>query len=62
LVSCVEIKASNWDRMTEQSIRRNVKRQISQVWDYIESELEKGKEISSGIIFPKRPKSKKKLF
>ena len=28
LVSCVEIKNTDWNRMTEQSIRRNVKRQI----------------------------------
>ena len=25
-------------------------------WDYIESQLELGKEVSPGVIFPKRPK------
>lgn len=62
LVACVEIKASDWDRMTEKAVIRNVKRQIHQVWDYIESELERGKEVSPGIIFPKRPKNKKRML
>lgn len=62
LISCVEIKASDWDKMTEKVIRRNVKRQIKQVWDYIESELARGKEISPGIVFPKRPRAKKVYF
>jgi hypothetical protein len=61
LVSCVEVKNTDWNRMTEQSIRRNVKRQINQVWNYIDSELTRGKEISPGIIFPKKPRGKSKL-
>lgn len=52
LVACVEIKASNWDKMTEKAVIGNVRRQIRQVWDYIESELERGNEVSPGIIFP----------
>jgi len=62
LVACVEIKASDWDKMTEKAVIRNVRRQIRQVWDYIESELERGKEISPGIIFPKRPKSNNRIL
>jgi len=61
LVSCVEVKNTDWNRMTEQSIIRNVKRQINQVWNYIDSELTRGKEISPGIIFPKKPRGKSKL-
>jgi hypothetical protein len=61
LVSCVEIKSTNWDRMTETSIERKVKKQINQVCDYIESELKKEKDVSPGIIFPKKPKSMQKL-
>ncbi len=62
LVACVEIKASDWDKMTEKAVNKNVRRQIRQVWDYIESELEKGKEVSPGIIFPHRPKNKARMF
>ncbi|MEW6455829.1 MAG: hypothetical protein AB1410_03825 [Acidobacteriota bacterium] len=62
LVACGEVKASDWDRMTEKALLRNVRRQISQVWDYIESELERGKEVSPGIIFPKSPKNKERMI
>jgi len=62
LVACVEIKASNWNAMTDKAVIRNVRRQISQVWDYIESELERGNEVSPGVIFPKRPKDKDRML
>lgn len=56
-----EIKNTNWDRIDEKRIRANVNKQASQVWDYIESELKKGRDVSPGIIFPKKPKSMQKL-
>ena len=60
----VEIKASDWDRMTGVAVRRNIRRQIKQIWDYIESQIVEGvyvptgvrKSISPGIIFQRRPK------
>jgi len=55
IVAVVEIKRSVWDKMKEENVRRNVKRQIRQVWSYIESQLEVGKEVCPGIIFHKRP-------
>jgi hypothetical protein len=63
-VAVVEIKASDWDKMTDIAVRRNVRRQIKQVWDYIDSQIIKGdfvptgekKDVCPGIIFPKRPK------
>jgi hypothetical protein len=66
VIAIVEIKASNWDSMTEKAVRRNVGRQIKQVWDYIESQIIKGeyapsgegKGVCPGIIFPKRPNDK----
>ncbi|MBW2005413.1 MAG: hypothetical protein JRI72_12575 [Deltaproteobacteria bacterium] len=61
LVAVVELKASDWDRMTEKAVHRNVNRHASQIWDYIESQLEQGKEVSPGIIFPQRPKDKKRM-
>ena len=47
--------------MTDSAVRRNVKRQIKQIWDYIESQLSEKKEVSPGIIFPKRPKDKERM-
>lgn len=61
LVAVVEIKASDWDRMTLKAIKRNVSRQANQIWDYIESQIEEGKHISPGIVFPKRPKNPDRL-
>lgn len=57
----VEIKATNWDRMTLPGVRRNVRRQVRQIWDYIEANLDLGKDVSPGVIFPKRPKSLRRL-
>jgi len=56
LVAIAEIKDSDWNAMTSTAVRRNVKRQARQIWDYIESQLEMGKEVSPGVIFTKRPK------
>jgi len=61
LVAVVEIKASDWDRMSEKNLRRNINRQIKQIWDYIESQLEQGKDVSPGIIFPERPKNPERM-
>ena len=61
LVAVVEIKASNWDRMTLKALRRNVARQASQIWDYIESQLEQGKDVSPGVILKERPKDPERL-
>ena len=56
LVAIAEIKGSDWDVMTLTAVRRNVRRQARQIWDYIESQLELEKDVSPGVIFPKRPK------
>ena len=61
MVAVVEIKGSDWDKMTERNVRRNVKRQTRQVWDYIESQLQAGKDVCPGIIFPTRPKAQDRL-
>lgn len=61
LVAVVELKNSNWDRMTIEAVKRNVKRQAKQIWSYTDSRLSDGKEISPGIVFPKKPKDDKKL-
>ncbi len=61
LVAVAEVKNSNWDKIAEKNIRRNVRRQIKQIWDYIDSQLSKKKDVSPGVIFPKRPKDNQRL-
>lgn len=68
-VAIVEIKASDWDKMTDSAVCRNIRRQIKQIWDYIESQILKGeyvptgegKSVCPGIIFSKRPKDKNRM-
>lgn len=60
-VGIAEVKATDWDPMTELSLRRNVARQARQIWGYIESQLAEQKEVSPGVIFPKRPRSIERL-
>jgi Holliday junction resolvase-like predicted endonuclease len=62
LVAVVEIKNSNWNSMTKKNVIRNVNRQANQIWDYIESQLKLKKEVSPGIIFPKRPRDKNRMI
>jgi len=56
----VEIKHSDWDKMRPDAVRRNVKRQVRQLWRYIESQ-ESLDGICPGIVFPKRPKDAQRL-
>jgi len=61
LVAVAEIKCSKWDTMTLVAVRRNVRRQARQIWDYIESQLGLGKDVSPGVIFPKLPKDTSRM-
>lgn len=67
VAAVVEIKHSDWDRMTMAALRRNVRRQIRQIWQYIESQLHptdptiRPKDVSPGVVFPKRPRSKQRM-
>lgn len=45
----VEIKASDWDKMTEMAVHRNIRRQIKQIWDYIESQIVDGEYVPTGV-------------
>ena len=68
-IAIVEIKATDWDRMKARNVRRNVQRQIRQIWSYIESQIldghfvpeGEGKDVCPGIIFPRRPRDPKRL-
>lgn len=55
MIAVVEIKATDWDAMSEQAVRRNAARQARQIWSYIESQLADQLTVSPGVIFPKRP-------
>ena len=61
MVAVAEIKDSDWDAMTLKAVRRNVNRHAKQLFDYIDTQLEKGLEVSLGIIFRKRPKDMERL-
>ncbi len=55
-VSIIEIKATDWDRIKPENVKRNIRRQIRQVWRYIESQLDiDSMAVCPGIIFPKLP-------
>ncbi|UCE62086.1 MAG: hypothetical protein JSU63_10305 [Phycisphaerales bacterium] len=56
----VEIKHSDWDKMTPQAVRRNVRRQARQIWKYIELQPTFDG-ICPGIVFPKRPADTERL-
>jgi len=61
-VSVVEIKASDWDKMREVNVVRNARRQIRQIWSYVEAELELyDKQVSPGVISPKQPRDPERL-
>ena len=67
-IAIVEVKATDWNKIKKKNIRRNVRRQIRQVWSYIESQIldgqyvkdGEGKDVCPGIIFPKRPKDRER--
>ena len=60
-VSIAEIKMSDWDVMTIKNLHRNVRRQIRQIWSYIDSQLEQKRDVTPGIIFSNRPKKNGRL-
>ena len=61
LVAVAEAKASHWDRMTTDALRRNVWRQGTQVWYYIEAQPGEGQEVCPGLVFPRRPRASRRL-
>lgn len=65
----VEIKATDWDRIAEKNVMRNIRRHIRQIWKYIESpfiarqinNIDASEGICPGIIYPKLPKDPNRL-
>ena len=60
-VSIAEMKMSDWDAMTIKNLHKNVRRQIRQIWSYIDSQLEQNRDVTPGIIFSNRPKKNGRL-
>ena len=54
-VAVGEIKNSDWDKMTAAAVKRNIRRQVKQVWKYIHSQLQLRKDVTPGAIFPSKP-------
>ena len=62
MVSIIEIKASDWDRMSARNVVRNVRRQSRQVWSYVSAQVEfLNRQVCPGIIFQKMPKDEARL-
>jgi hypothetical protein len=61
LVAIVEIKSSRWDRIAVTAVRRNILRHARQLWEYLEPQLDAGRDVCPGIIFPRRPTSSRRL-
>ena len=68
-VAVIEVKATDWDKIKAENIRRNVRRQSLQILCYIESQIiggkyvvgGEGKDVSPGIIFPRRPQDRQRM-
>jgi hypothetical protein len=55
-ISVVEIKASDWDRMTEAAVGRNVKRYAAQVFQYVDSQMSGIRTgVCPGMVLQVRP-------
>lgn len=60
-VAIGEIKNTDWDSMTKASVKRNIKRQVRQIWSYIHSQLRSSKDVTPGVIFPRKPSDQDRL-
>ena len=57
LLSVVEVKSTDWDNVRDANVRRNVRRQIRQVWRYVDSQLAmRNMSVCAGVIFPRLPR------
>ena len=60
-VSIIEIKNTNWEKIKNENIKKNINRQSKQIWTYIEKYINEGIDVCPGIIFPIKPKDSKLL-
>ena len=58
MVSVVEIKATDWDRIKTRNVQRNLSSHRRQIWRYIEKYLDADDiEVCPGIVYPREPKT-----
>jgi hypothetical protein len=56
LIAVIEVKATDWDRIKPENIRRNINRQIRQIWRYAIAHVElNDRTVSAGLIYPRMP-------
>lgn len=58
LVVAIEIKSTQWDKITEKNVRRNVRKHIRQVWDYMESLMgpdNEGTPVAPALLYKYKP-------
>ena len=64
-VTIIEIKATDWDRIKDKNIKKNLYRHSKQLFNYIDKYIDVDKkDVSHGIIYPFPPKKeglKKKI-
>jgi hypothetical protein len=54
----IELKATDWDKMTAHRVRPNALRHARQIWRYIETESDVlAHKVTPGIIYPVAPKT-----
>lgn len=58
MVSIVEIKNTDWDRIKAKNITKNLGSHRRQIWNYIDEFLENAEvDVCPGIIYPSSPKA-----
>jgi len=58
-VSIFEIKATNWDKIIDANIKRNLYRHSKQLFNYIDKFMKiDSKDVCHGVIYPFSPKKK----
>ena len=50
LVAVVEVKSTDWTRLSEAQVRRRAREYSEQIWEYVEHELGKGVDVCPGIV------------
>ena len=57
MVAIYEIKATDWDKIKPQNVKKNAWCHQRQLLKYVETYIEEGIQVSLGIIYPEPPKS-----
>ena len=56
-VTIIELKATNWDKIKEKNIKRNLYHHSKQLYRYIDKFMEvDGKDVCLAVIYPEPPK------